>query len=158
MKIVLSIVGGILIFFAIAAGISCAREWLVLRNLSNYQKEEFSITGARVAYRTGPEGTDYFLKGQSKKGEYEFPISAARYENLSSAAAEGRKIILYRNPSMPSLALQKKSLHVLFEDEWRNREEVEISAKSTLWMTLAGFAGAVLAFGGARLLSKRRSR
>ncbi len=144
MKVILKIVGGVLILFAIAAGFGSARDWLVLRNLSGYEKDHFTIMGTRVIQGTGDEGTHYYLQGRGRKGEYEFVISAARYEALSGAV--GEEITVFRNSSMPAIALQRESVSVIFGDEWRDGKEVEVSAKSTMWIGVMAMLAGVSAF------------
>lgn len=158
MKIILQIIGGIFLVFALVAGFSSAKDWLILNKLSGYEKDQFTITGVRVSHGTGDAGTDYYLQGHGGRGEYEFAISAARYETLSSATAVGRKIIVFRNPSMASLSFQKESVNVFFEDDWREPEEVELSAKSTMWMGLIAMSVAAFAFVFARSVSRHRAR
>ena len=158
MKIILQIIGGIFLIFALVAGFSSAKDWLILNKLSGYERDQFTITGVRVSHGTGDAGTDYYLQGHGGRGEYEFAISAARYESLSSDTAVGQKIIVFRNPSMASLSLQKESINVFFEDDWRDREEVEVSAKSTMWMGLITTSVAAFAFVFARSVPRHRAK
>jgi len=155
MKVMLKIVGCILIFFAIAAGFGSAKDWLVLRNLAGYEKDHFTIMGTRVVQGTGDEGTNYYLRGRGQKDDYEFVISAARYETLS--AAVGEKITVFRNPSMPAIALQMESASVIFEDQWRDRKELEVSAKSTMWMGVMAMLAGVSAFVFAKVFFPRQA-
>lgn len=154
MKIILQIIGSLLLLFAIVAGFSSAKEWLILKHLPGYEKDHFTITGTRAIHRTGEDGTDYYLQGQGERGAYEFVIPAARYENFSSPTATGTKIILYTNPAMPSITFQKESVNVIFEDDWRDKEEVQRSAKSTLWISVISLLVGVAAFVGARSLRR----
>jgi hypothetical protein len=157
MKIVLQIIGGSFLIFATIAGFSSAREWIILNNLSGYHKENLTITGTRVGHGTG-DGTDYYLLGHGERGEYEFAISAGRYETFSSATAVGQKITVFRNPSMPSIAFQKESVNVIFEEDWRDRADVEVSAKSTMWMGAIAMLVAIPAFVSARAVSLCRAK
>ena len=158
MKIILQIIGVSFLIFATIAGFSSTREWIILNNISGYQKEDFTITGTRVVHGIGDDGTDYYLLGHGAQGECEFAISAGRYETLSSATAVGQKVTVFRSPSMPSIAFQKESVSVIFEEDWRDRAEVAISAKSTMWIGVFSMLVAILAFVSARSLSLRRAK
>ncbi len=131
MKTILQIIAGSFLIFARFAGFSSTREWLILNNLSSYQKEDITISGTRVIHGTGAEGTDYYLLGHGPHGEYEFVISAGRHETFSLATAVGQKVTVHRSPSMPSIAWQKESVNVIFDEDWRDRAEAAVRAKST---------------------------
>ncbi|MBX3742363.1 MAG: hypothetical protein KF712_15350 [Akkermansiaceae bacterium] len=158
MKIILQIIGGSFLIFATIAGFSSAKEWIILNNLSGYQKEVLTITDTRVVHRIGDDGTDYYLLGHGERGECEFAISANRYETLSSATAAGQKVTVYRNSSMPSIAFQKESASIIFEEDWRDRAEVAVSAKSTMWIAVIATVISIFAFVSAQYLSSRRTK
>jgi hypothetical protein len=54
------------------------------------------------------------------------------------------------------MTFQKESLSVIFEEDWRDRAEVLVSANSTMWIASIAMLISILAFLSARALSLRR--
>ena len=152
MKIILQIIGVLGLIGAIVAGFSSGKEWVILKNFSGYQKEQFTITGTRVT-----NGTDRFLQGQGESGNFDFAISGARYRDYSLPAAVGTVVTVYRTAARPSIAFQQESVNVIFAEDWRERSEVETSARSTVWLAALAMVFAISSFAGARFLARQRA-
>ncbi|MGE9270365.1 MAG: hypothetical protein ACQKBU_06135 [Verrucomicrobiales bacterium] len=123
-------------FFAVLAGLSSASDWLILHHYQGYERSEFTITGTRMSPSGGSRSPDYYLRGTTKGDEFEFTIDSQTYRRFSQLDDEAAVIQIYRNPEMASVAFQRRSLNVLLADEWRDRSELEISAKSTLSLAI----------------------
>ena len=85
------------------------------------------------AYKSG---SDYHLRGTVKDDKFEFIIDDSYYKRYSSSDSKGKVVEIYRNPEMPSLAFQQKSLNVIFAKQWRDSSELKVSAKSSLWIAI----------------------
>ncbi|GEP41284.1 hypothetical protein BGE01nite_05750 [Brevifollis gellanilyticus] len=153
MKLALQVMAFIFLVFAIIAGLSSAREWIVLKQFSGYQKDLFTVESTKVVHGNN-DGTDYYLRGHGEHDAYEFAISAARYETFRSPTMVGRQVAVFRNPALPSLSFQTESVNVIFEEDWRDRALVEVSAKSTLWIAGLSMVLAILGFSLIRVFFK----
>jgi hypothetical protein len=151
LKITLWLMAGAGAFFATVAGLSSASEWMLLRNYHGYEKSDFVISGTRMRPSAGDGGSDYYLRGVGGNDEFEFAIDASDYERFSQPGFKGRVVQIYRNSEMASIAFQKRSLNVIFAEEWRDLSEVEISARSTLWLAIISFLLSVAFYLTARL-------
>ncbi|MES2594777.1 MAG: hypothetical protein V4662_05560 [Verrucomicrobiota bacterium] len=151
MKLALQIIATFFLAFAIMAGFSSAREWIVLKRFAGYQKDVFTVEGTGISHGND-DGTSYYLRGHGEHDTYQFAIPAARYETFRSPTAAGQQFTVFRNPSMPSLEFQTKSVNVIFEEDWRDQAALKVSAKSTLWITALSMTAAILIFSLTRVL------
>lgn len=136
LKIILWLVAALGLFFAITAGLSSASQWFLLRNHDGYVKEHFVVSGTRMSPSSGDQGSDYYLRGKTEDDEFEFAIEASDYERFSQPGSKGEVVEIYRNSEMLSVAFQKQSLNVIFAEQWRDASELEVSARSTLWLAI----------------------
>ena len=144
------IIAGLLLVFAIVAGASSIEEWIILINYDHFQKEEFIISGT-IRENSTTENDNYYLRGSSGAGSYEFAIPLKKYKIYSNPNMIGHKIIVYRNPDLSSISFQNESVNVIFESDWRNRDELAKSTKSTLWIAVTSICLSGIIF----LVSKR---
>ena len=151
LKITLWLIAGAGAFFAVVAGLSSASEWMLLHNYQGYKKSDFVISGTRMGPSTGDEGSNYYLQGAAGDDEFEFAIDASDYERFSQPDFKGTVVQIYRNSEMASIAFQKRSLNVIFAEEWRDLSELEISARSTRWLSIISFLLSVAFYLTARL-------
>ena len=149
-KVFLWIIAGLLLAFAIVAGGSSIKEWIILINYEHFQKEEFVVSGTSKESTT-TENDNYYLKGSSGVESYEFAIPSKKYKIYSNPDMIGHKIIVYRNPDLISISFQNESVNVIFESDWRNRDELAKSTKSTLWIAVTSICLSGIIF----LVSKR---
>jgi hypothetical protein len=120
-------------------------------------KEEFVVRGVSSDHASGKSGggTNYYLRGEAGGETYEFAVSSSIYENHAHPASLGRKLVVWRNRDMPSLAVQTKSVHVILDEDWRPLDTIRISAISTLCIALVALLVSALSFITARRLAAR---
>jgi hypothetical protein len=135
-KIALWLATAVGLVIAIVAGLSSASEWFILLNHGGYQREDFVVIGTRMSPSSSDNGSDYYLRGTTKDNEFEFAIDASDYERFSPPHSKSKVVQIYRNPELLSVAFQKRSLNVIFAEEWRDASELEVSARSTLWIAI----------------------
>ena len=134
-KIFLWIIVGVLLFFGLVAGVSSIKEWIILNNYEGFKKEECLISGTEK--EDVSTGNSYYCLKVSSEGEsYKFTVPFEKYKIYSQPNTIGEKIIVYRNPNLMSMSFQSESLNVIFEPDWRSRDELEKSVKPKLWIAV----------------------
>lgn len=151
LKMALWIAALVALFVSAVALFSSASEWGLYHNYSKYIKEDFVISGTRMAASPGDGGTDYYLQGASADQIYEFAIGFPDYEQYSSPTMIGKTIQVFRNPEPISIAFQKRSLNVIFAEAWRDLDDIRVSARSTLLVGAFSLVFACLFYFVARL-------
>lgn len=135
-KVALWIAASVTFLISLVALFSSATDCYIYRNHAKYVQEDFIISGTRMVASAGDDGTDYYLQGSSGSQVYEFAIDSSDYGKYSSPAMIGKAIQVFRHPELFSIAVQKRSLNVIFAEEWSDLDGLEVSARSTLWIGL----------------------
>lgn len=146
MKLTLKVVASIFFFFATVAGLSSARNTWISKNYAGYLRESFTITGVGSDAQSGDGGTQYHVSGRSPATFYDIKVSAARFEKIRESDSMGSELTVYRNPTLPHVAYQTESLNVLFEDQWRDRAELDFSRRSTFGLAMIALVLSALLF------------